>query len=159
MFTSVYVHMVNICRHALLDSSLFIRKMLVAAHAHYFHCQKASPLLYFEFAMDDISSRWKVQQQVKDLLKPGGKSSGKGKQEKCGHQQLQRMKMAVMPTTINIGGGTMQRMQFHLNMSEWVNEWVSELPCNYRCQQQFHSHSHLLLLLIHRSMDQKGTCA
>ena len=56
--------------------------MLVAARAHYFHCQKVLPLLYFEFAMDGISSRWKVQQQVKDLLKPGGKSSGKGKQEK-----------------------------------------------------------------------------
>ena len=48
--------------------------------------------------------------------------------------------------------GTMQRMQFHLNMTEWVRE----LPCNYRSQQQFHSHSHLLLLLVHRSMDQKG---
>ena len=71
--------MVNICRHASLDSSLFIRKMLVAACAHY---QKVSPLLYFEFAKDGISSRRNVQQQVKDLLKPGGKSSGKGRQEK-----------------------------------------------------------------------------
>ena len=54
MFTSLYVHKVNICRHASLDSSLFIRKMLVAARAHYFHCQKVSPLLYFEFAMDGL---------------------------------------------------------------------------------------------------------
>jgi len=28
--------------------------MLVAARAHYFHCQKVSPLLYFEFAMDGL---------------------------------------------------------------------------------------------------------
>jgi len=54
MFTSVYVHMVCLCRHASLGSSLFIRKMLVAARAHYFHCQKVSPLLYFEFAMDGL---------------------------------------------------------------------------------------------------------
>ena len=49
--------------------------MLVAARGHYFHCQKVSPLLYFEFAMDGSTTS-------KDLLKPGGKSSGKGKQEK-----------------------------------------------------------------------------
>ena len=54
--------------------------MLVAARAHYFHCRLN--YFIFEFAMDGIRSRWKVQQQVKDLLKPGGKSSGKEMQEK-----------------------------------------------------------------------------
>ena len=68
--------------------------MLVAARAHNFHCQKVSPLLYFESAMDDISSQWKVQQQVKDLLKPGGKSSGKEMQVKM-----------LTPTTLEDEGG------------------------------------------------------
>ena len=145
--------MVCLCRHASVGSSLFIRKMLVAARAHYFHCQKVSPLLYFEFAMDGISNWWKVQQQVKDLLKPGGKSSGKEMQEKCGHQRLQRMKMAVMPTTIK-----QWRRHNAENAVSSKYEWVNELPCNCRCQQLFHSHSQPFVAAHTQINGSEGTC-
>ena len=68
--------MVHLWRHASLDSSLFIRKMLVAARAHTSTAKRC--LNYFT-----LNLQWMVlaadEQQVKDLLKPGGKSSGKGK--------------------------------------------------------------------------------